>query len=178
MDTAAEISEEQDQSLFDFLPQTDLGRNLKTTSALSVPSIDRSAAEMATGEENVSEELKKLMLDLKKAATKLQTILDCYNPRRYPGNVLRTNKDAWMKKIDDAMASVTESCLEIQFVDNATEACLDESKDFLKEANDRFTQFFIDLDIKILEELNLGDNRSESVASGGGQSNDSDRGHM
>ena len=74
---------------------------------------------MATGEENVSEDLKKLMLDLKKAAAKLHTLFDCYDPNIYPANVLRTNKENWMKKIDEAMTSVTEACLEFQFLDDA-----------------------------------------------------------
>ena len=47
---------------------------------------------MATGEENVSEDLKKLTLDLKKAAAKLHTLFDCYDSKNYPVNILRTNK--------------------------------------------------------------------------------------
>ena len=133
---------------------------------------------MVTGEENASEELKKLMLDLKKAAAKLHSLFDCYHPQRYPSSVLRTNKDSWMRKIDDAMTAVTESCLEIQLEDNVPITIGDQSKDFLKEANKCFSKFVIELDTKILGDLNLEDNRdvrSGSVASGGGQSNDSDR---
>ena len=133
---------------------------------------------MATGEENVSEELKKLMLDLKKAAAKLQTHFDCYDPRRYPVNVLMTNKRTWMKKIDDTMALLTESCLEIKFLDNVPAVCEEECNGILKIANDEFSKFVIELDTKILGDLHLGDNRdarSGSVASGGGQSNDSVR---
>ena len=92
--------------------------------------------------------------------------------------VLRTNKETWMRKIDDAMASVTECCLEIQLEDNAPVQCGDQCKDILNEANDRFSKFVTDLDIKILGELNLGGDRdtsSGSGASGGGQSNGSDR---
>ena len=76
---------------------------------------------MATGEENVSEDLKKLMLDLKKAAAKLHTLFDCYDSKNYPVNILRTNKESWMKKIDEAMTSVTEACLEFQFLDDVPE---------------------------------------------------------
>lgn len=92
LDTAAEISKEQDKSLFDFLHQKDLERILRTASALSVQSTGRSAKEMARGEENVSEEMKKLMLTLKNAAAKLQTRINSYDLRKYPGNVLMIKK--------------------------------------------------------------------------------------
>ena len=130
---------------------------------------------MATGEENVSEDLKKLMLDLKKAAAKLHTIFDCYDPNNYPANVLRTNKENWMKKIDDAMTSVTEACLEFQFLDDLPEASNAECKDILKDSKAKFVKFVTDLNIKVLAELNIGDNdvgRAGSVTSRGGQSTD------
>ena len=67
---------------------------------------------MATGEENISEELKKLTLDLKKAAAKLHSLFDCYDLNNYPANVMRTKKENWMKNIEDLMASVAMVGLE------------------------------------------------------------------
>ena len=96
---------------------------------------------MVTGEENASEELKKRMLDLKKATAKLHSLFDCYHPQRYPSSVLRTNKNSWMRKIDDAMTAVRESCLEIQLEDNVPITIGDQSKDLLKEANECYSKF-------------------------------------
>ena len=133
---------------------------------------------MATGEENVSENLKKLTLDLKKAAAKLHTLFDCYDPNNYPANVLRTNQENWMKKIDEAMTSVTEACLEFQFLDDVPEASDAEFKNIRKDSKSKFVKFITDFDIKILDELNIGDNdvgRADSVTSRGGQSTDSEK---
>ncbi len=95
---------------------------------------------MAMGEENVSEDLKKLTLDLKKAAAKLHTLFDCYDPVNYPVNVLRTNQENWMKKIDEAMTSVTEACLEFQFLDEESNA---ECKNTLKDSKAKFVKLII-----------------------------------
>ena len=153
-------------------------KTLKTTSALIVWSIDRSAAEMATGEENVSEDLKKLMLDLKKAAAKLHTLFDCYDSKNYPVNILRTNKESWMEKTDEAMTSVTEACLEFQFLDDVPDAVKAECKDILKDSKAKFVEFVTDFNIKVLADLTFGHNevgRAGSVASRGGQSTNSEK---
>ena len=136
-------------------------------------------AEMSYAEEEpVTEEMMARLTNLKKSAAKLHSLLDCYHPQRYPPSVLRINKDSWMRKIDDAMTAVTESCLEIQLEDNVPITVGDQCKEFLKDANESFSKFVIELDTKILGDLNLGDSRdarSGSVTSGGGQSNDSVR---
>ena len=171
MDTAAETLKNKTLvcCLFDlFASLGSGGETLKTASALIVWSIDRSAAEMATGEENVSEDLKKLTLDLKKAAARLHTLFDCYDPNIYPANVLRTNKENWMKKIDEAMTSVTEACLEFQFLDDVPDASNAECQDILKDSKAKFVEFVTDYNVKVLAELNIGQNevgRADSVTS-------------
>ena len=133
-------------------------------------SADRSATEMATGEELVSEDLEKMVLDLKKAAAKLNAVLECYSPKNYPANVLKINKESWMKKVDDAMTSVTEFFLEIQFLDNVPTRVQDETKEIVDLVKTKFTEFVTEFDLKILGELSLIDisaatTRSGSVAS-------------
>ena len=133
---------------------------------------------MATGEENVSEDLKKLTLDLKKAAARLHTLFDCYDPNIYPANVLRTNKENWMKKIDEAMTSVTEACLEFQFLDDVPDASNAECEDILKDSKAKFVEFVTDFNTKVLAELNISHNevgRADSVTSREGQSTDSEK---
>ena len=180
MDTAAETLKNKTQvrCLFDlFASLGSGGETLKTTSALIVWSIDKSAVEMATGEENVTGELKKLMLDLKKAAAKLHTLFDCYDSKNYPVNILRTNKESWMKKIDEAMTSVTEACLEFQFLDDVPDASKAECKDILKDSKAKFVEFVTDFNIKILADLTIDHKvgRAGSVASRGGQSTNSEK---
>ena len=112
-------------------------------------SIDRSATEMATGEEMVSEDLEKMVLDLKKAAAKFNAVLECYSPKKYPTNVLKNNKESWMKKIDDSMSSVTEFFLEIQFLDNVPARSQDETKEIVDQVKIKLIEFVTEFDLKV-----------------------------
>ena len=125
---------------------------------------------MATGEELVSEDFEKMVLDVKKAAAKLNAVLECYSLKKYSANVLKNNKESWMKKIDDSMSSVTEFFLENQFLDKVPQWSQDETKKIVDHVNIKFTEFVTELDLKILGELSLNDisattTRSGSVAS-------------
>ena len=129
-------------------------------------------------EQDIPENMRVLMINLKKAVAKLETLFDCYDPKNYPVNILRTNKEGWMKKVDEVMTSVTEACLEFQFLDDVPEVSDAECKDILKGAKTKFIKFINDFNTKILGELNIGDNdvgRADSVSSRGGQSTDSEK---
>ena len=129
-------------------------------------------------ESDIPENIKTLMVNLKKTVAKLETLFDCYDPQNYPANILRNNKDGWMKKIDEVMTSVTEACLEFQFQDDVPDVCQAECKNLLKNAKTKFVKFVTEYDNKILGGLSIGDNedrRAGSVTSQGGQSTDSEK---
>ena len=121
---------------------------------------------MALGEELVSEDLEKMVLDLKKAAAKLNAVLECYSPKKYPANVLKINKESWMKKVDDSMTSVTEFFLEIQFLDNVPARFQDETKEIVDQVKTKFIEFVTELNLKILGELSLHDVSARTTRSG------------
>ena len=74
-----------------------------------------------------------------------------------------------MKKIDEAMTSVTEACLEFQFLDDVPDASNAECKDILKDSKAKFVEFVTDFNVKILAELNISHNEADSMTSREGE---------
>ena len=136
---------------------------------------DVTYAEMPLDEEGLeTEDIKTMIKSVKKCIARLYTLFDCYSSEKYPANVLKINKDGWMKRIDAAMSDVTECCLEIQFQDNVTTSSVTNCKKLMDEASARYVKFVTDFDIKILGELNINEDNSGVSRSGSVLSNRSD----
>ena len=138
--------------------------------------LDEDNTEMSAleDEEPVSEEITSMINALKKCIARLYTLFECYSPGEYPANVLKANKEGWMKKIDTCMTEITEICLEIQFLDNVPTMSVSDCKKLMEEAKTKFVKYVTDFDIKILGELNINEANSSSSRSGSVLSTQSD----
>ena len=121
-----------------------------------------------------TEDIKAMINSAKKCIARLYTLFECHSPEKYPANVLKANKEGWMKQVTQAMSDVTECFLEIQFMDNVAEVTQADCKKLIDEANRRYVKFVTDFDIKILGELNINEDNSGVSRSGSVLSNRSD----
>ena len=85
-----------------------------------------------------------MLRSLKIAQTKVRNTLNVFNPRRYTPEVVKTNKDSWIKKAEDAFDIVAELSLDLeecvskdeaQEILTSNEALMDEIAKFVFSIN-------------------------------------------
>ena len=89
-------------------------------------------------------DVKKMSRSLKSAQTKVRNVLNVFNPSRYTTEVVKANKDSWIKKAEDAYDVVAELALDLeecvskdeaQEMFNSNEALMDEIAKFVFSIN-------------------------------------------
>ena len=83
--------------------------------------------------------LKKMLRNLKIARLKVKNTLDVFDPSKYTPDVVKANKDLWIKKVEDAFEVVTELSVELEEFVSPAEA--HEMFKFNEALKDEMTKF-------------------------------------
>ena len=57
---------------------------------------------------------RQLISDLKKKIYQVETLLEVYNPNKYPANVLSTHRADWTRKVEAAFTDVTAASFSVK----------------------------------------------------------------
>ena len=97
-------------------------------------------------------QIKSLVVDLKKKAARAKSLLDFYNPDKYPASVLEYHKENWSLKIETAQIDLMEALFDItESVDGAAnQEDLVECEEIVKNISEEAVKFTIQFTRKLL----------------------------
>ena len=97
-------------------------------------------------------QIKSLVVDLKKKAARAKSLLDFYNPDKYPASVLEYHKENWSLKIETAQIDLMEALFDItESVDGAAnQEDLVECEEIVKNISEEAVKFTIQVTQKLL----------------------------
>ena len=98
-------------------------------------------------------QIESLVVDLKKRAARAKSLLDFYNPNKYPASVLSYHKEDWSLEIKTAQIDLTDALFNLtESVDGADnqEDLLVECEEIVKNFVEEAVQFTIDFTQKLL----------------------------
>ena len=98
-------------------------------------------------------QIKSLVVDLKKKAARAKSLLDFYNPDKYPVSVLNYHKEDWSLKIETVQIDLTESLFNLtESVDGANdqEDLVVECEEIVKNVTEEAVKFTIRFTQKLL----------------------------
>ena len=90
---------------------------------------------------NSTMDFKKMSRNLKIAQLKVRNTLDVFDPSKYTPDVVKANKDLWIKKVEDAFDVVTELSVELEEFVSPAEA--HEMFKFNEALKDEMTKFVL-----------------------------------